>query len=95
MSCAYKPDDGSKPEEYLRKLAYEGLERRYHTITDEIRERVYVVGRHKLYSYLIGKAHQVATYRPLFRQAVVLKLYVKVAHIRSIRQPIKEICDLS
>ncbi len=35
----YKPDDGSKPEEYLRKLAYEGLERRYHTITDEIRER--------------------------------------------------------
>ena len=35
----YKPDDGSKPEDYLRKLAYEGLERRYHTITDEIRER--------------------------------------------------------
>lgn len=35
----YTPDDGSSPEEYLRKLAYEGLERRYHTITDEIRER--------------------------------------------------------
>ena len=43
---------------------------------------VHVVGRHKLYSNLVGKAHQVATYRPLFRQAVVLKLYVKVALVK-------------
>ena len=43
---------------------------------------MHVVGRHKLYSYLIGKAHQVATYRPLFRQAVILKLYVKVALVK-------------
>lgn len=35
----YTPDDGSKPEEYLRKLAYEGLAKKYDVITDEIRER--------------------------------------------------------
>ncbi|MDE6188682.1 MAG: DNA polymerase III subunit alpha, partial [Clostridia bacterium] len=35
----YTPEDGSKPEEFLRKLAYEGLEKRYPEITDEIRER--------------------------------------------------------
>lgn len=35
----YTPEDGSSPADYLRKLAYEGLERRYGTITDEIRER--------------------------------------------------------
>lgn len=35
----YTPDDGSSPEEFLRKLAYKGLEEKYHTITDEIRER--------------------------------------------------------
>lgn len=35
----YTPEDGSTPPEYLRKLAYEGLKRRYGTITDEIRER--------------------------------------------------------
>lgn len=31
--------DNLTPQEYLRKLTYEGLERRYGTITDEIRER--------------------------------------------------------
>ena len=35
----FKPDDGSSPPDYLRKLAYEGLEKRYGKITDEIRER--------------------------------------------------------
>ena len=35
----YTPEDGSTPPEYLRKLAYEGLKRRYGTITDEIKER--------------------------------------------------------
>ena len=35
----YTPDDGSTPEEFLRKLAYKGLEEKYETITDEIRER--------------------------------------------------------
>ena len=35
----FKPEDGSSPPDYLRKLAYEGLEKRYGTITEEIRER--------------------------------------------------------
>ncbi|MBD5086774.1 MAG: DNA polymerase III subunit alpha [Clostridiales bacterium] len=35
----YTPDDGSTPEQFLRKLAYKGLEEKYVTITDEIRER--------------------------------------------------------
>ncbi len=35
----YPCPDGMKSDEYLRKLAYEGLERRYGTITKEIRER--------------------------------------------------------
>mgnify|MGYP001851682833 FL=1 len=35
----FRPEDGSTPPEYLRKLAYEGLEKRYGVITDEIRER--------------------------------------------------------
>lgn len=35
----YKPDDGSTPEQYLRKLGEEGLKRRYKVITDEIRDR--------------------------------------------------------
>ncbi len=36
---AYIPDDGSTPYEFLRKLTYEGLERKYGVITDQIRER--------------------------------------------------------
>lgn len=35
----YVPDDGSTPTEYLRKLAEDGLKRRYDVITPEIRER--------------------------------------------------------
>lgn len=35
----YQPDDGSGPDEFLRKLTYEGLAKRYGEITDEIRER--------------------------------------------------------
>ncbi|MBR5191800.1 MAG: DNA polymerase III subunit alpha [Clostridia bacterium] len=35
----YVPEDGSTPKEYLRKLAEDGLKRRYAVITDEIRER--------------------------------------------------------
>ncbi|MDE7078587.1 MAG: DNA polymerase III subunit alpha [Clostridia bacterium] len=35
----YTPEDGSTPEEFLRKLAYKGLEEKYSVITDEIRER--------------------------------------------------------
>lgn len=35
----YVPPDGSQDHEYLRKLCFEGLERRYGEITDEIRER--------------------------------------------------------
>ena len=35
----YKPDDGSTPEEYLRRKAFEGLKWRYGEITPEIRER--------------------------------------------------------
>ena len=36
----YKPDDGSTPEEYLRKITEEGLVQKYGEITPEIRERV-------------------------------------------------------
>ncbi len=46
----YKPADGSTSPEYLRKLAYKGLEERYGTITDEIRQRA----EHEL-SVIIGK----------------------------------------
>ncbi len=35
----YVPDDGSTPREYLKRLAEEGLKKRYPVITDEIRER--------------------------------------------------------
>lgn len=35
----YKPDDGSLPADYLRKLAYEGLINRYGELTKEITER--------------------------------------------------------
>lgn len=35
----YEPDDKSKPADYLRKIAFEGLEKRYGTITKEIEER--------------------------------------------------------
>jgi DNA polymerase-3 subunit alpha len=36
----YKPEDGSKPEEYLTKLCYEGAKRRYGKITEEIDARM-------------------------------------------------------
>ncbi|MDE7395836.1 MAG: DNA polymerase III subunit alpha, partial [Clostridiales bacterium] len=36
---SYIPEDGSTPYEFLRRLTFEGLERKYKTITDEIRER--------------------------------------------------------
>ncbi len=36
---AFIPEDGSEPYEYLRRLTYEGLERKYPVITDKIRER--------------------------------------------------------
>ena len=35
----YVPDDGSTPKEYLKRLAEEGLKRRYSVITKEIRDR--------------------------------------------------------
>ncbi|MEG1804750.1 MAG: hypothetical protein RR248_06305, partial [Clostridia bacterium] len=35
----YKPKDGSSAPDFLRKLAYEGLAKRYGTITPEIEER--------------------------------------------------------
>ncbi len=35
----YVPEDGSTPTEYLRKLAEDGLKKRYSVITEEIRER--------------------------------------------------------
>ncbi len=36
----YHPPDGKTPAQYLRELAYAGLEKRYPTITDEHRQRV-------------------------------------------------------
>ena len=36
----YKPEDGSTSPEYLRKLTWEGLSKRYKDITDYIKERV-------------------------------------------------------
>lgn len=36
----YKPEDGSTPEEFLRRITEEGLKNRYQTITPEIRKRV-------------------------------------------------------
>lgn len=35
----YVPEDGSKPEDYLRRLAYDGLKWRYGEITPSIKER--------------------------------------------------------
>ncbi len=35
----YHPEDGSSPADYLTRIAYEGLEKRYGTITPEIKER--------------------------------------------------------
>ena len=35
----YTPDDGSTSPEYLTRLTWEGLPRRYETVTDEIRKR--------------------------------------------------------
>ncbi len=35
----YVPDDGSTPKDYLKRLAEEGLKRRYSVITKEIRDR--------------------------------------------------------
>ena len=35
----YIPEDGSTPAQYLRKLTYEGLNKKYGNITDEIKER--------------------------------------------------------
>ena len=36
---AYVPSDGSTPYEFLRKLTFDGLNRKYGEITDKIRER--------------------------------------------------------
>ena len=36
---SYVPEDGSKPYDYLRRMCFEGLERKYGEITPEIRER--------------------------------------------------------
>ena len=36
----YKPDDGSTSPEYLRRLTWEGIPKRYKEITDYIKERV-------------------------------------------------------
>ncbi|MBR6773683.1 MAG: PHP domain-containing protein, partial [Clostridia bacterium] len=36
---AYVPEDGSQPYDFLRKLTYDGLAKKYGTITDEIRKR--------------------------------------------------------
>lgn len=35
----FEPPDNSKDDEYLRKLCYEGLQKRYGKITDEIKQR--------------------------------------------------------
>jgi len=36
----YAPPDGSTPEDYLRRLCYEGAKERYGEITDRVRERM-------------------------------------------------------
>jgi len=36
----FEPPDGSKPEEFLTELCYEGAEKRYGEISDEIKERL-------------------------------------------------------
>ena len=36
---SYIPEDGSTPYEFLRRLTFEGLEKKYKTVTEEIRER--------------------------------------------------------
>jgi DNA polymerase-3 subunit alpha len=36
----FRPPDGSTPEQYLTKLCYEGAQRRYSQITDQIKERL-------------------------------------------------------
>ena len=40
LSPPYRPSTGEEPPEYLRRLAYEGIVKRYPVITDEIRERM-------------------------------------------------------
>ncbi len=37
----FEPEDGSSPEDYLTKLCYEGAERLYGEITEEIKERLH------------------------------------------------------
>jgi len=37
---SFKPADGSKPEKFLTKLCYEGAEKRYGTVTPEIKQRL-------------------------------------------------------
>ena len=36
----FKPPDGSTPEQFLTKLCYEGAEKRYGKITDEVKQRL-------------------------------------------------------
>ncbi len=36
---SYYPEDGSEPYQFLRKLTYDGLKRKYKTITEEIEKR--------------------------------------------------------
>ncbi len=36
----FEPEDGSRPEEYLRRLCYEGAKERYGRVTEEVKERL-------------------------------------------------------
>jgi DNA polymerase-3 subunit alpha len=36
----YAPPDGSRPEDYIRRLVYQGAERKYHPVTEEVRRRI-------------------------------------------------------
>ena len=36
----YRPDDGSTPEDYLKRLVYEGAKKKYGKITEEITQRI-------------------------------------------------------
>ncbi|MCE5187254.1 MAG: DNA polymerase III subunit alpha [Planctomycetaceae bacterium] len=36
----YKPEDGSTPEELLRRLVYEGAKRKYKNVTEDIQQRI-------------------------------------------------------
>ena len=40
LSPPYRPSTGETPGDYLRRLSYEGIVKRYPVITDEIRERM-------------------------------------------------------